>query len=47
MDEKVTLALLLIASIVLGFVGGAIGSFLFAIPGPTGAQGPPGQDGED
>ena len=47
MDERATLALLLIASIVLGFIGGAIGSFLFVIPGPTGLQGPPGQDGED
>jgi hypothetical protein len=47
LDEKVTLALLLIASLVLGFVGGVIGSLLFAIPGPAGAQGPPGQDGLD
>jgi len=43
----VTLALLLIASLVLGFVGGVIGSLLFAIPGPAGAQGAPGQDGLD
>jgi hypothetical protein len=47
MDERATLALLLIASIVLGFIGGALGSFLFAIPGPAGAQGLPGQDGKD
>ena len=47
MDERVTLALLLIASLVMGFVGGAIGSLLFAIPGPIGPQGLSGQDGED
>jgi hypothetical protein len=47
LDERVTLALLLIASLVMGFVGGAIGSLLFAIPGPIGPQGLPGQDGED
>jgi hypothetical protein len=47
LDERVTLTLLLIASLVLGFVGGAIGSLLFATPGPPGEQGPPGQDGLD
>jgi hypothetical protein len=47
LDEKVTLALLLIASIVLGLIGGIAGSFLFAKPGPQGTQGLPGQDGTD
>lgn len=47
MDEKVTLALLLIASLVLGLIGGIAGAFLFAQPGPQGEQGPPGQDGAD
>jgi hypothetical protein len=47
MDEKVTLALLLIASIVLGLIGGITSAFLIAKPGATGAQGPPGQDGAD
>jgi hypothetical protein len=47
MDEKVTLTLLFIASILLGFAGGAAGSLLFVQPGPTGPQGPPGQDGSD
>jgi hypothetical protein len=47
LDEKVTLALLLIASLVLGLVGGAIASLLFATPGPPGEQGPAGQDGLD
>lgn len=47
MDERATLALLLIASIVLGLIGGIAGSFLFAIPGPQGPQGPAGEDGVD
>lgn len=47
MDERVTLALLLIASLVLGLIGGIAGAFLFAQPGPQGEQGPPGQDGSD
>jgi hypothetical protein len=47
LDEKVTLALLLIASIVLGLIGGIAGAFLFAKPGPAGEQGLPGQDGAD
>jgi hypothetical protein len=47
LDERVTLALLLIASIVLGLIGGIAGSFLFAIPGPQGPQGPAGEDGVD
>ena len=42
-----TLALLLIASLVLGLVGGVLGSLLFATPGPPGVQGSPGQDGLD
>jgi hypothetical protein len=47
MDEKVTLALLLIASLILGLIGGIAGAFLLAQPGPQGEQGPPGQDGAD
>ena len=47
MDERVTLALLLITSIVLGLIGGIAGSFLFAIPGPQGPQGQAGEDGLD
>ena len=47
MDEKVALALLLIASIVLGLIGGITSAFLIAKPGATGAQGLPGQDGAD
>jgi hypothetical protein len=47
MDEKVTLALLLIASIVLGLIGGITSAFLLAKPGTTGVQGPPGEDGAD
>ena len=44
MEQKIALAILLITSIVLGFIGGAAGSFLFAKPGPQGEQGPPGND---
>jgi hypothetical protein len=47
LDEKVTLALLLIASIVLGLIGGITSAFLLSKPGATGVQGPPGQDGAD
>jgi hypothetical protein len=47
LDEKVALALLLIASIVLGLIGGITSAFLLAKPGTTGAQGPPGEDGAD
>jgi hypothetical protein len=47
LDEKVTLALLLIASIVLGLIGGITSAFLLVKPGTTGAQGPPGEDGAD
>ncbi len=47
MEQKVALAILLITSIVLGFIGGATGSFLFAEPGPQGEQGPPGKDGQN
>ena len=47
LEQKVALAILLITSIVLGFIGGATGSFLFAKPGPPGERGPPGNDGEN
>jgi hypothetical protein len=47
LDEKVALALLLIASIDLGLIGGITSAFLLAKPGTTGVQGPPGQDGTD
>ena len=47
MEQKVALAILLIASITLGLIGGATTSFLYAKPGPQGEQGPSGNDGED
>lgn len=45
MEQKAALAILLITSIILGFIGGATTSFLYAKPGPQGEQGPPGKDG--
>jgi hypothetical protein len=47
MEQKVALATLLITSIILGFIGGATGSFLFAESGPQGEQGQPGKDGQN
>jgi len=45
MEQKVALAILLITSIILGLIGGATTSILYAKPGPQGEQGPPGKDG--
>lgn len=47
MEQKTALSILLITSIILGFIGGTAGSFIFSKPGPTGEQGPPGQNGID
>jgi len=47
MEQKLALAILLIVSIILGFIGGATGSFLFAKPGPQGEEGQPGKDGQN
>lgn len=47
LEQKTALAILLITSIALGFIGGTTGSFIFSKPGPIGEQGPPGQDGLD
>jgi hypothetical protein len=47
LEQKTALAILLITSILLGFIGGTTGSFIFSKPGPTGEQGSTGQDGLD
>lgn len=47
MEQHTALVILLITSIILGFIGGTAGSVIFSKPGPTGEQGPSGQDGLD
>lgn len=47
LEQKTALIILLITSIILGFIGGTAGSVIFSKPGPTGEQGPSGQDGLD
>lgn len=45
MDEKITLTLLFVASLILGLIGGTIGAVIFARQGPQGTQGLPGPQG--
>jgi len=45
MDEKRTLILLFIASLILGLIGGTIGAMIFVRQGPQGTQGLPGLQG--
>ena len=47
MEQHTALVILLITSIILGLIGGIVGSAIFSKPGPTGEQGPSGQDGLD